>query len=170
MRTKKFTAGEVMEYILTTSNTTFDPETFGYFVVYDLFHDEFSYEEFLNTKEFRMYGISASETVDYADEYFTDDYLTDDDWERFFEETERFDDPDFIKLCENLADKLNAQLTREKSVKFISGLPYENNKVTVEIDGKEYTRKVCYKTDCGLYITVKNHMYFEYEWDFGKNL
>ncbi len=52
-------------------------------------------------------------------------------------------------------------------MKYIKGSFTQGERVTVEIDGKQYTRKVFYKRDCGLYITVNNRMYFEYECNYG---
>ena len=51
-------------------------------------------------------------------------------------------------------------------MKYISGYFYEGKTVTVELDGKQYTRKVKYRSDCGLYIVIKNTMYFEYECEY----
>ena len=53
-------------------------------------------------------------------------------------------------------------------MKVISGNFTENNKVTVEIDGKYITRTVRYNSDCGLYIVYQNKKYFEYEFEFIK--
>lgn len=48
-------------------------------------------------------------------------------------------------------------------MKYISGDFYEGCTVTVRVNGKQYTRKVRYKDECGLYIVINNRMYFEYE-------
>lgn len=48
-------------------------------------------------------------------------------------------------------------------IKYIAGEFFEGENVTIELDGKHYTRRVRYRSDCGLYIIINNTMYFEYE-------
>ena len=53
-------------------------------------------------------------------------------------------------------------------MKFISGKFFENQYVTVEIDGEIITRKVRYNHADGLYIMYKNYKYFEFECEYWK--
>jgi len=39
----------------------------------------------------------------------------------------------------------------------------ENKRALFQIGGKIYSRVVRYRRDCGLYVTVNNRKYFEYE-------
>jgi hypothetical protein len=48
----------------------------------------------------------------------------------------------------------------------IAGDFYEGKRVTVKVDGKVYTRKVMYKKSDGLYITINNYRFFEYEFKY----
>lgn len=50
--------------------------------------------------------------------------------------------------------------------RYISGDFYEGEMVTVEFKGKQYTRRVRYRSDCGLYIVINNTMLFEYECEY----
>ena len=52
------------------------------------------------------------------------------------------------------------------AIKLINKPFYQGMKVTVELDGKEYTRKVYCDKIAGLYIVIKNTKYFEYELDY----
>ena len=52
------------------------------------------------------------------------------------------------------------------SMKYISGNFLEGKSVTVEIDGKQITRKVKYNRADGLYIIYQNRKYFEYECEY----
>lgn len=51
-------------------------------------------------------------------------------------------------------------------MKVLQGNFLEGEKVTVEIDNKQYTRRVHYRMDCGLYIIVNKYRYFEYEVEY----
>ena len=51
-------------------------------------------------------------------------------------------------------------------MKYISGNFLEDKSVTVEIDGKQITRKVKYNRADGLYIIYQNRKYFEYECEY----
>lgn len=51
-------------------------------------------------------------------------------------------------------------------LRYISGEFLEDQIVTVELDGKQYTRRVRYRRDCGLYIVINRMMYFEYECEY----
>lgn len=51
-------------------------------------------------------------------------------------------------------------------MKHISGNFLEGENVTVEIDGKQITRKVKYNRSDGLYIVYQNRKYFEYECEY----
>lgn len=42
----------------------------------------------------------------------------------------------------------------------------EGKRVRIEVDGKETTRRVYFRSDCGLYILVKNTMIFEYDFRY----
>lgn len=50
--------------------------------------------------------------------------------------------------------------------KLIKGNFYENELITVEIDGKQIDRKVRYNHMDGLYIMYQNRKCFEYECDY----
>ena len=52
------------------------------------------------------------------------------------------------------------------SLKLINGYFYENEIITVEIDGKQIERKVKYNRKDGLYIIYQNRKYFEYECNY----
>ena len=51
-------------------------------------------------------------------------------------------------------------------MKYIKGKFLEDEKVTVEIDGKQIERKVKYNRMDGLYIIYQNRKYFEYECNY----
>lgn len=53
-------------------------------------------------------------------------------------------------------------------MKLIKGNFYENERIIIEIDGKQIERKVRYNQVDGLYIMYKNKKYFEYECDYSE--
>lgn len=56
-------------------------------------------------------------------------------------------------------------------IKLLEGMMgCEGIKVHLFIDGKRAQRRVYYRTDCGLYIIVKNHMIFEYDFRNGNEI
>lgn len=50
--------------------------------------------------------------------------------------------------------------------KLIKGEFFQNQTITVEIDGKQIERKVKYSRMDGLYIIYQNRKYFEYECNY----
>lgn len=53
-------------------------------------------------------------------------------------------------------------------MKLIEGNFYQNELITVEINGKQIVRKVKYNRMDGLYIVYQNRKYFQYECDFNE--
>lgn len=53
-------------------------------------------------------------------------------------------------------------------MKLLKGNFYENELITIEIDGKQIERKVKYNRMDGLYIIYQNRKYFEYECDYSE--
>ena len=63
----------------------------------------------------------------------------------------------------NKCDEMEANFFDPQTAKFkiVAGAFYEGEKVTVEIDGKQYTRRVYWDGFAkDLYITVKTYKYF----------
>ena len=52
--------------------------------------------------------------------------------------------------------------------KIIKGNFCENEKITIEINGKQISRTVRYNRMDGLYIVYNNMKYFEYECDYSE--
>ena len=57
-------------------------------------------------------------------------------------------------------------MEREYLLKYISGDFCLASRVTVEMNGRLYTRVVKDNRECGLYIVINNRMYFEYECEY----
>lgn len=53
--------------------------------------------------------------------------------------------------------------------KLVNGNFYLGEKITVEFDGKLYTRVVRDRRDCGMYIVINNEEFYMYKCDFGDN-
>lgn len=58
--------------------------------------------------------------------------------------------------------KFNPDAEKFSYTVWAEGLP-----TIVRVDGKDYSRIVRYRPECGLYITINGYMYFEYEFDYG---
>ena len=52
---------------------------------------------------------------------------------------------------------------QESYIKILKGITVEGEKITVEFEGKEYTRRLKFRRDCGLYITINGIEHYEYE-------
>ena len=53
-------------------------------------------------------------------------------------------------------------------MKLIKGNFYQDELITIEIDGKQIERKVRYSRMDGLYIIYQNRKYFHFECDFSE--
>ena len=53
-------------------------------------------------------------------------------------------------------------------MKLIKGNFYQDELITVEIDGKQIERKVRFNRMDGLYVIYQNKKYFHYECDFSE--
>jgi hypothetical protein len=99
-RTTDYTAEEVADYIIGSYAIMYNPNTHDYF----LFQNPNSGKlEYLGTGSANAIEVNA--TVDYDSEY-----LNDENPQRFYDETERKDHAGFMKVCQELADKLNENL------------------------------------------------------------
>ena len=52
-----------------------------------------------------------------------------------------------------------------EALAIISGRFIEGEYITVSVNGKQYRRKVFYKRETGLYITIRNRLYFMTDFD-----
>ena len=68
-----------------------------------------------------------------------------------------------VWIAECFADEKPARSATADKPVLISGRFLEDHQVTVQVDGKNYTRTVRYRKDCGLYIVISGKMLFEYE-------